>query len=66
LLKNVLILLTTRSSICQASIGTLLRSLPKTVSPIFRRLNVSPIAEMTPMHLVLGGSAWRAVEAPRT
>jgi hypothetical protein len=25
------------------------------VIPIFRRLNVSPIAETTPMHLVLGG-----------
>src|SRR5271154_6524958 len=56
LLKKVLILLMTRLSICQESMGTVLSSLPKTVIPIFCKENVSPIAETTPMHLPLSAA----------
>jgi hypothetical protein len=56
LLRNALILVTTRLSICQESIGTLFRSLPNAVIPTFCRLKESPIAESTPMHLPLSAA----------
>jgi hypothetical protein len=56
LLRKALILPATTSSICQESTGAVFRSFPKIVMPTFLKNSVSPIVEMTPMHLPLSAA----------